>query len=397
MAKPSKAELAEAQELLGELDAIAEPKPARKHTAREERIISGFEDIQRFVEEHERSPAHGEDRDIFERLYAVRLDRIRALPEAPELLGVLDHQDLLDVAAAPSYKPDMDAAALLVELGVDPEAAVDITQLRHVKPHAEKRAAEEIANRSRCADFETFKPLFEQVQRELSEGQRQTRPFEIKAEIRPGSLFVLGGQKVYVAEMGDVFITPQRRTDARLRVIFDNGTESNLLLRSLQRALNKDEAGRRITDPVAGPLFADTADEDDLQSGTIYVVRSKADHPAIAANRDLIHKIGVTGGDVEKRLANAAKDATFLLADVELVATYDVYNVSRTKIENLLHKVLSPARIDLEIPDRFGQAVKPREWFRVPLPVIDDVVQKLIDGTISQYRYDPETASLRTD
>src|SRR3546814_277607 len=111
-------------------------------------------------------------------------------------------------------------------------------------------------------------------------------------------------------------------SDARLRVIYSNGTESNLLLRSLQRALYKDEAGRRITEPTAGPLFADESDEEDIASGTIYVLRSKADHPLVAANRDLLHKIGVTGGDVARRIANAKLDPTFLMADVEIVATY---------------------------------------------------------------------------
>jgi hypothetical protein len=102
-----------------------------------------------------------------------------------------------------------------------------------------------------------FKALFQEVQKEIESGVRQTRPFELKAEIRPDSFFIVGGQKAYVAEMGDVFTNAQGRTDARLRVIFDNGTESNMLMRSLQRALNKDEAGRRITDPAAGPLFSD--------------------------------------------------------------------------------------------------------------------------------------------
>src|SRR5579863_5331076 len=166
--------------------------------------------------------------------------------------------------------------------------ASEITELRHVRTSADKRAAEEIANRQKCEDFDRFKPLFLQVQKEIESGARQTRPFELKAEIRPGSWFIVGGQKAYVAEMGEVFQNAQKRTDARLRVIFDNGTESNMLMRSLQRALHKDEAGRRITDPVAGPLFADKAADDDTESGTIYVLQSKSENPEIAARRDLL-------------------------------------------------------------------------------------------------------------
>ena len=219
----------------------------------------------------------------------------------------------------------------------------------------------------KCEDFERFKPLFEQVQQELAADVRQTRPFELKAEIRPGSWFIVGGQKAYVADMGELFSNAQGRTDARLRVIFDNGTESNMLMRSLQRALHKDEAGRRITDPSAGPLFSDHHADDDEASGTIYVLRSKSDHPMVAQNRDVVHKIGVTNGKVDRRIANAKLDPTFMLADVEIVATYQLFNINRSKLENLIHRIFDPARLNIEIKDRFGHPVVPREWFLVPL------------------------------
>ena len=179
-----------------------------------------------------------------------------------------------------------------------------------------------------------------------------------------------------------------------MRVIYDNGTESDVLLRSLQRALHRDEAGRRITDPVAGPLFARESEADDLPSGTIYVLRSKSDDPKIAASRDVLHKIGVTGSKVETRIANAKLDPTFLLADVEIVATYKLSNINRTKLENLIHRIFDPARLNIEIKDRFGNPVIPREWFLVPLFVIDEAVERIKDGTITAYKYDPSTASL---
>jgi hypothetical protein len=177
-------------------------------------------------------------------------------------------------------------------------------------------------------------------------------------------------------------------------VIYSNATESNLLLRSLQRALYKDETSRRVSEPTAGPLFSAEADDTDLASGTIYVLRSKSDHPIVAANRDILHKIGVTGGDVDRRVANAKLDPTFLMADVEIVASYELYNVNRTKLENIIHRVFDPARLDIEIKDRFGQPIIPREWFLVPLFVIDEVVEKIRDGTITGYVYSPKTASL---
>lgn len=384
-------------DLRDELADFAEPKKKAGRSPREERIIAGFEEIQRFVEQHGHAPQHGEDKDIFERLYAVRLDRMRALEESRVLLEPLDRQGLLsrpETASATSAE-DMDADALLAEL----EGAAgtpDITELRHVRSSAEKRAAEEIANREACEDFERFKPLFEAVQLELENGIRESRPFELKAEIQSGAWFIVGGQKAYVAEMGEIFTNAQGRTDARLRVVFDNGTESNMLMRSLQRALNKDEAGRRITDPIAGPLFSGDRTDHDLASGTIYVLRSLSDHPTVAANRDLIHKIGVTNLDIKQRIAGARLQPTFLLADVEVVASYQLYNINRTKLERVIHRVFQAARLDIAIPDRFGNLVVPQEWFLVPRFVIDEAVERIKDGSITEYTYDPNAARLIT-
>ncbi len=382
-------------ELLGELGVEVEAKKESGRTAHEERIISGFEEIQRFVEQYGRTPQHGEGRDIFERLYAVRLDRLRELEDCRTVLESLDHQGLLadEYATAASQPGELDDDALLAELGVS-AAKADITELKHVRSSAEKSAAEEIANREKCEDFERFKPLFQKIQKELDSGVRQTRPFEVKAEIKTGTWFIVGGQKAYVAEMGEVFKNTNDQTDARLRVVFDNGTESNLLMRSLQRALHRDEAGRRISDPNAGPLFSGQADEDDTASGTIYVLRSKSDHPVVAKSRDVVHKIGVTGSDVKRRIANAKLDPTFLMADVEIVATYELYNINRTKLENLIHRIFEPARLDIEIKDRFGQPVVPREWFLVPRFAVDEAVERIKDGTISNYRYDAGSAAL---
>jgi hypothetical protein len=379
-------------QLAEELADFAAPEKKGGRSAPEERIIVGFEEIQRFAEVHGRAPQHSEHRDIFERLYAVRLDQVRGNEECRSLLAPIDRQGLLDGAATAPVAPvdTMNDDELLAEL----EGAFDITELRHVRTAADKRAAEEIANREKCEDFDQFKQLFKKVQREIEDGVRQTRPFELKSEIRPESWFIVGGQKAYVAEMGEVFSNAQGRTDARLRVIFDNGTESNLLMRSLQRALHKDEVGRRITDAVAGPLFASENEDSDQASGTIYVLRSQSDHPIVVANRDVLHKIGVTGGDVERRVANAKLDPTFLMADVEIVATYELYTISRSKLENLVHRIFDPARLEIKIKDRFGNPVIPREWFLVPRFVVDEVVARIKDGTVTEYKYDPAAARL---
>jgi len=384
-------------ELLDALGVEVTPLKASSRTPREERIIAGFEDILRFHQAHGRAPLHGEGRDIFERLYAVRLDQLRKLPEAQALLAGLDGPGLLAGSAAASTDVDsLDEDALLAELGIGDESAAqsDITVLRHVRSNAEKRAAEEIADRTPCADFDKFQPLFEQVEREMKAGVRKTLRFGRDASIASGNYFIVGGQLAYVAEIGEVLNTQCGHNDARLRVIYSNGTESNLLLRSLQKALYKDETGRRLTDPDMGPLFGDAPEPDDIETGTIYVLRSLSSHPFVAEHRELIHKIGVTGGKVEARIASAEKDATYLLADVEVVATYKLHNLNRTKLENIFHRLFGAAQLDLTIEDRFGHPVKPREWFLVPLNVIDEAVQRIRDGSITEVVYDPKTARL---
>jgi len=386
-------------DLLDALGVEIAPLKSASLTPREERIIAGFEDILRFHQAHGRDPLYGEDRDIFERLYAVRLDQLRKLPEAQTLLAELDGAGLLSGAAmTPTHVDDLDEDALLAELGIGDEPADqnDITVLRHVRSSTTKRVAEEIGNRTVCEDFENFQPLFETVKSELKSGERQTRSFKVRAldEIRKGTFFIIGGQIAYVAEVGEEFTTQYERRDSRLRVIYDNETESDVLQRSLQRALHRDEAARLITDPSAGPLFSETWEEDDVESGTIYVLRSLSSHPFIAEHRELIHKIGVTGGKVENRIAGADKDATYLLADVEIIATYKLHNVNRTRLENIFHRLFGAAQLDLTIDDRFGHPVKPREWFLVPLHVIDEAVQRIRDGSITDMVYDPKTAQL---
>ncbi len=384
-------------ELLADLGLEVVPLKTSSRTPREERIIAGFEDILRFHHDYGRAPLHGEDRDIFERLYAVRLDQLRKLPEAQTLLAVLDAPGLLAGAvAAQADVNDLDEDALLAELGMGDKPADqdDITVLRHVRSSVEKRAAEEIADRTPCADFDKFQPLFEQEERELKAGVRITLRFGGDASIVSGNYFIVGGQIAYVAEIGEMLKTQSGHDDARLRVIYSNGTESNLLLRSLQKALFKDETSRRLTDPDMGPLFGDAPEPDDIASGTIYVLRSLSSHPFIVEHRELIHKIGVTGGDVETRIAGAEKDATYLLADVEVVATYKLHNLNRVRLENIFHRLFGAAQLDLTIEDRFGNPVKPREWFLVPLHIIDEAVQRIRDGSITEVVYDPKTARL---
>lgn len=388
-------------ELLSALGVEIEVKKIITYTKLEERVIGGFEEIQKFVEEYKHLPEHGEDKDIFERLLAVKFDQILKLDDNLKLLKSLDYQDLIDG----NYKPAVDILEnlnddeLLARLGVEDNDENSITNIKHVKLRAEKKAAEEIANRILCGDFEKFKPLFNEVKKDIEIGYRTTVRFRkdagfTKTSIKEERFVIIGGQIAYIANVGDSFKAPNGEDDARLRVIYANGTESNILLRSLIRSMYKDETSRFISDPDLGPLFSGENSDDDQKSGTIYVLRSLSNHPIVQNNKDVVHKIGVTGNDLNKRLANAKNDPTFLMADVEIIATYKLANISRIKLESIIHKFFGGVNMDIEIKDRFGKLVKPREWYLVPVFIIDEMVNKITDGTISDYYYDPALAEL---
>ncbi|MBI78214.1 MAG: hypothetical protein CMM53_10625 [Rhodospirillaceae bacterium] len=392
------------EKLLADLGIEVEPEQQAARSPREERIIAGFEEIQRFVEENGRSPTHGDDKDIFERLYAVRLERLCRLDESDTLLKLLDHQGFLAgeiTASETDEAEELDDAALLAELGIDAAPAEDdIENLRHVKTRAEVRAAEEVGKRKPCEDFEIYKPLFAGVVKDIKSGNRRTIAFRknagfTKTDIKEKQFIILEGQTCFIAEIGEPLTAPNGEYDARLRVIYDNGTESDILLRTLIRAMYRDDACRLISDPETGPLFGSDAAADDQASGIIYVLRSKSDHPVVAANRDIIHKIGVTNSSVKQRIAGARLDPTFLMADVEVVATYELFNINRTKLETLLHRVFAAAQLDIEIEDRFGKPIKPREWFLVPFNAIETAVDRLKDRSLVNYVYEPEIAQLK--
>lgn len=392
---------AEDDELLAALGVEVEVKKEVTFTALEERVFAGFEEIQKFVEKEKRLPLHGESNDIFERLYAVRLERIQEKQEFIDLLKDIDYQNILsgEIKSSVKISEDLNDDELLERLGVENDEN-SITNLKHVKTRAEKRAVEEFANRTICEDFEQFKPLFEKTKKEIENGFRETIRFRkdagfTKTIIKEKLFVIVRGQMAYIASKGETFKAPNGEEDARLRVIYDNGTENDLLQRSLIRAMYKDETSRFVTTPGLGPLFSDELESDDLESGTIYVLRSNSKHSEIIKNREVFHKIGVTGNDINKRIANAKNDPTFLMAEVEVVATYKLANIKRHKLENLIQSFFKNAKLDIDIKDRFGKPVNPKEWFLVPIFIIDEVVEKIKDGTIEDYYYDVKSASLK--
>jgi hypothetical protein len=383
--------------LLKELGITVESKPETGLTPLEERVVNGFQDIVRFCDENGRAPTLDNGENIFEKTYAIRLGKIRESQKYRELLSEYDKYGLLKIDDTEAHQIEsLSDDELLDELGIDVSDTKSITNLKFVKPKVSIDAADQIASRTPSPDFNEFKPLFLKVKEDLKQGLRQSTKYKDDATILQGDLFIVGGQIAYIADMGPEFTNSYGRQDSRMRVVFDNGTHTEgMLMRSFQRALNKDGNARRIEPFAVVSLFAEDFEDGDLESGTIYVLRSKSNHPLVVEHRDIVHKIGVTGGDVAKRVANAKYDSTFLMADVEIVAEYSLANINRVKLESLIHKFFSQVQLSIQVQDRFGKTVTVKEWFLAPLFVIDQMIQKLKAGKLSEYFYDKDTASIK--
>ena len=278
----------------------------------------------------------------------------------------------------------------------DAEISEAFTQIKNVTPTTQRHLPDHRAEFFPCPDFEAFRPAFEELQGELEAGEREASAVNSRdvIDVQEGGYFIRNGLIAYIAEKGELTMRGGKR-DQRLRVIFSNGTESDPLISSFRKALAADPTARIILRQGLGPLDPDwESDKLDL-TGTIYVARSRSDQPAIAEVRDILLKIGVTTQDVHRRVADARNDPTFLLAPVDIVATYELKNLSRRKVENLLHRFFDGARPrDLWIMDRFGKRIYPREWFYVLPDHVSQAVAAIRNGTLHELRYEPESQKI---
>jgi hypothetical protein len=389
-------------ELLAEEDdsGLLDVKPRASMAMTEDaRIVQAFEEINVFFDRMGFSPGQGpKERKIgvSERALQSRMKAYLGNPALVETLRPYDRNGML-AAAAPAAPASLDE--LLDsddDLLTDPNES--IFEMRIAKSPAAK--PDMISERVPCADFENFKPLFDKAAAELASGQRKSMKFANEQEIEAGGFFILNGVTVYVAEVRDPHIRNGKR-NARLRLIFENGTEGQNLLRSLATELYKDPNGRRLSDPHAGPLFGPSATElvnvaapQDRVTGCIYVVRSLSPLPDIARLDGQLFKIGFTTGTLEDRVRGAADDPTFLMAPVRPVRSFEAINLNANKFENILHRLFADARLDIEIMDRFGKPFRPREWFLLPLPVIEQAIPMIIDGSIVRHRYDHRACAI---
>lgn len=358
-------------------------KPKKSAISIDERLLESFQQINHFYREHGREP-ESNPADILEFQLFSRLKGLRANKEKCEALQEVDEFGLLKV---PEPEKEITSVADIFSddsFGLLDDDAESIFTLRNVPKSIEM--PEKIAQRKRCKDFDQFEHLFKQCHAELSAGIREARQFTGEQQIKPGHFFVLHGVMVYVATVGEKEVK-NGKVNARLRCIFENGTESNMLLRSLATELYKDETGRRILDHHEKALEAlEQIQEEDKRTGFIYVLQSLSQAPEIASTNNL-YKIGYSTTPVQERIKNAAEEPTYLLAPVKVVSVFECYNLNPQKFELLLHTFFGTSCLNVDIYDKGGIRHTPREWFIAPLHIIEAAAHMLINGEIVNYRY----------
>ncbi|WP_284651640.1 GIY-YIG nuclease family protein [Flavobacterium terrisoli] len=377
---------------------ILDSKPKVSNIKSEDdRLIDSFQEINAFFEKNKREPKP----DVYvvsERTLGVRLKELRTNKKNSEILKPYDIHNLLgsnvvEINSIEDIMNDDDFGLL------DTTDTLEIFKLKNVPSSKDREEADFVARRKpiKEKDFINYEPLFKKVHQEIREGKRKLRSFDsTETNLEEGKYYILDGillllEKVEIEEKERVIPSGNRiRKDGRTRIIFENGTESNMLYRSLgKQLLNNGKIVTETDSNVENELFknANIVNEDDTETGWIYILKSKSTHKEIAAIKDL-YKIGFSKVDVKERVKNAKKEPTYLMADVHIVSAIKCYNINPHKFEQLLHRFFAEVCLNVDIHDDNGRRITPREWFVVPLPIINKVIDLIIVESIVNYRYD---------
>ena len=367
-------------------------------------LISKFEDINNFIDEFKRPPSQSPTNPVEFTLFSI-LFNIQMNPEHIKILRPFDRHNILEEAYKQLDEPFGELTMEITEFPKQPESKLgladkfgllkqsgtSIFDLRNVraKENIEKDMPEEIARRQKCKDFDHFEPLFIKCQKEIESGDRAVVKFRDEQDIKKGEFFIFNGIKCYVAEVGEKEVK-KKKVNARLRLIFDNGLESNMYLRSLATGLYTSD-GRRILSPRLKENELEIEDKD--LTGFIYVLASKSTDPQIKAIPNLF-KIGFSTTTVGERIKNAKTDPTYLMAEVKIISSYKVSGIKPTYFENLIHRLFDHVKLKVEVTDKNGKKSIPKEWYSVPIDVIDDALKMIQTGEIVGYTYDAEKMKL---
>lgn len=370
---------------------LATPEKSKPITATD-RLERAFLEIVEFRREHGRLPS-AETLDISERKLGARLDGFLNNEAKADAVRHLDEFDMLSLPEAPTSLEELLTSDLdRLDLLNDDSGLYDFSAM----PELQREPDEfDVAQRKKAEDFEKFEHLFRLKHRQLKAGELKLSAFGGVSTIKQGRFFVLGGVMLYVAEVGETEMVKngdRKVPKERLRVIFENGTESSMYRQSLAGRLGEQD-GRSLASAHHQNFAEQEVGEDFMPDGYIYVLKSQSKDPAISQLPNL-HKIGFSRGAVEQRIAQAEKDPTYLMAPVEVVAAYAVKDLQAAKLEHLLHRVFAEVRLDITMTDADGKPYTPSEWFMVPRATIDRAIQMVISGDIVDFLYSKETGKL---
>ncbi|EOQ98541.1 T5orf172 domain protein [Leptospira wolbachii serovar Codice str. CDC] len=363
----------------------------------EERLLTSFQEIIAFYEANHREPSPSEN--IQEHQLYTRLKGIRSNPDKCASLAKFDSHGLLQ--QKPLEINSFDDIFSSDCLGLLNDDSQDIFTFKHVPKDSERASTDFVAKRKPCKNFGEYENLFKNCQRELKENKRKLIPFTEKI-LQPKEFYVQNGVLLYLEsvqfekEVQDFKSGSRVRKDGRTRIIFENGTESNMLYRSLYKVLLANGQAVSETDSQMNQEFNQNfnhINEEDKEEGFIYVLKSKSEKPNI---RDIsnLYKIGFTRIPIEERIKNAMNEPTYLMADVRIVKVYKCYNLNPQKLENLLHRFFGKVCLNVDVFDLDGQRHTPREWFIAPLDILDQAIHLIITGEIYKYHFDEKKEEL---
>lgn len=391
---------------------IEEKKKVSNSRTADERLLDSFEEIQKFVDEQGKEPEPNTNNITEFRLYS-RLKSLKESPEKIEQLNSHDRNSLLGLSASQvedesieyiQKKPEsLDDILDDDDINLIEDDDEGLFEFKHVPKETDRASADFVARRKPCPDFDRYDLMFQKVQKDLAEGKRKLISFK-QDILKPDTYYVHNGILLYLEavdfeEKNEAFDSGERtRVDGRTKVVFENGTQSNMLYRSLYKQLLKN--GRAVTENNEKvneefiEKFSNISDEDE-EAGYIYVLKSKSSDPEIA-NKNNLYKIGYSKNDVANRIKNAERDPTYLMAPVEYVAGWKCYNMNPQKFEQLIHNFFGNSCLEVDVFDEKGKRHTPREWFIASLGIIEQAIQLIITGEITNYSYDNESKLIKS-
>ena len=368
-------------------DGILDTKPKATPVQNEDqRLVATFEEINLFIDDNGKEPTRNMS-DMHEAKLFSRLKGLREQADKMQQLQAHDRHNLFAIEEKIEIN-SIDDIFSGDSLGVLDDGDDDIFTLTHVEKFGVNKAAPDfVATREKCDEFEKYEHLFVECQADLREGRRRLVP-SIERQLHVGSFCVLDGVLLYIAEIKHAKRGNSNKLNRRTFLIFENGTQSRMLLRSLGKRLK--ENGKMVTSREGEELAnLNQISADDESTGYIYVLKSKSEDDRIKSKANLF-KIGFSSTAIEERIKNAENEPTYLMAPVSLVSAYETYNMNPYKLEQLLHRFFGNACLDIDIQGNDGQVHRPREWFIAPIDVIESAIELIISGAIVNYKYDSE-------